>query len=98
MMSVQEHQSGKGMKRSADSMSGCGGGGVAGRRLEVLMKRSSPALVALEFPLFRKYQMIQHGEPSYKVIVTPLHRVASAASPKQRAALPSVSLEHQSVH
>lgn len=70
----QEHQSGKGMKRSADSMSGCGGGGVAGRRLEVLMKRSSPALVALEFPLFRKYQMIQHGEPSYKSSPTSFKR------------------------
>jgi len=59
-------QEGKGGKRPAEGMAGRDSGGGS-RRLEVVMKRSSLALVEVEFPLFRKYQMLQHNEPSYKV-------------------------------
>ena len=37
------------------------------RRLEVKMLRSSPELVAQEFPLYKRYQVFQHGDLPGKV-------------------------------
>ena len=46
--------------------------GQASRRkeLKILMRRSSPDLVDLEFPLYQKYQVHQHKDPPYKVCHT----------------------------
>ena len=39
------------------------------RRLEVRLVRSSPELVAQEFPLYKRYQIFQHGDLPSKVTV-----------------------------
>ena len=63
MAQVQQQQ-GRGTKRTADGMlAAC----RVERELEVVMVRSSPALRELEYPLYRKYQMRQHGDPPSKV-------------------------------
>ena len=37
------------------------------KELRIVMRRSSPELVELEYPLYRKYQIQQHKDPPYKV-------------------------------
>ena len=57
------------------------------RRLEVRLVRSSPELVAREFPLYKRYQVFQHGDVPGKVTLAHMLRelCCTAAGPAQHA-------------